>query len=151
MDGNLRQWWQNDTLQLYTERAQCIIDQYGNFTDPDANLMLNGVNTQGENIADNGGVKEAYMAYQKWVEKNGPEQRLPGLEYNTNQLFWISAAQTWCTVYKPEALKYTIVADSHSPGRYRVMGPFKNMVDFARDFNCPLGSTMNPEAKCEVW
>lgn len=147
----MRQWWQNETLEAYTTRAQCIIDQYSNFTDPEVNVTLNGFNTQGENIADNGGLKEAYIAYQKWVQKYGEEPGLPGLNYTSNQLFWISAAQTWCTKYKPEALKYTIVTDSHSPGRFRVMGPFMNSVTFASDFECPRGSPMNPEEKCEVW
>lgn len=129
-----------------------MIDQYGNFTDPEVNITLNGVTTQGENIADNGGLKEAYIAYQRWVQKYGDEAGLPGLQnYTSNQLFWISAAQTWCTKYKPEALKYTIVTDSHSPGRFRVMGPFMNSVAFSNDFECPQGSPMNPEDKCEVW
>uniref|UniRef100_A0A336KCR9 CSON013010 protein n=1 Tax=Culicoides sonorensis TaxID=179676 RepID=A0A336KCR9_CULSO len=151
VEGNLRQWWQNETLHAYTTRAQCIIDQYSNFTDPEVNVTLNGFNTQGENIADNGGLKEAYNAYQKWVEKYGVEPGLPGLNYTSNQLFWISAAQTWCTKYKPEALKYTIITDSHSPGRFRVMGPFINSKAFANDFKCSSESKMNPQKKCEVW
>lgn len=91
-------WWEEDTKKAYLEKSRCIIEQYGNFTEPTTNLNLNGVNTQGENIADNGGIKEAYLAYQKYVEEKGPEGKLPGLDYNTNQLFWISAAQTWCSV-----------------------------------------------------
>lgn len=90
--GNLVDWWTEDTTNAYLEKAQCIIDQYGNFTEPNVDLNLNGINTQGENIADNGGIKEAYLAYQK----HGKKVRLPGLDYSTDQLFWISAAQTWC-------------------------------------------------------
>lgn len=48
-----------------------------------------------------GGIKEAYLAYQRYIAENGHEQKLPGLNYTTNQLFWISAAQTWCSVYRP--------------------------------------------------
>lgn len=59
------------------------------------------MNTQGENIADNGGIKESYLAYKKWAKSNGPEPRLPGLNYSPEQMFWISAAQTWCAVYRP--------------------------------------------------
>lgn len=52
--GNLRNWWAEQTRSAYLEKAQCIIDQYGNYTEPLSNLNLNGFNTQGENIADNG-------------------------------------------------------------------------------------------------
>jgi neprilysin len=99
-DGNLVEWWEQDTKKAYLEKARCIIEQYGNFTEPTVGLKLNGINTQGENIADNGGVITAYKAYQKWVKANGVEQTLPGLSYNTNQLFWMSLAQTWCSVYR---------------------------------------------------
>jgi neprilysin len=100
-NGNLVDWWQPDTKKAYLEKARCIIEQYGNFTETNVNLNLNGINTQGENIADNGGIKEAYKAYTKWVEKNGEEPQLPGLKYSPDQLFWIAAAQTWCSVYRP--------------------------------------------------
>lgn len=52
--GNLRNWWADETRAAYLEKARCIIEQYGNYTEPQTGLALNGVNTQGENIADNG-------------------------------------------------------------------------------------------------
>uniref|UniRef100_A0A4Y0BJM9 Neprilysin, neutral endopeptidase 2 n=1 Tax=Anopheles funestus TaxID=62324 RepID=A0A4Y0BJM9_ANOFN len=150
-NGNLVDWWQSDTKTAYLEKARCIIEQYGNYTEPNVKLNLNGINTQGENIADNGGVKEAYYAYRKWAEKHGPEPRLPGLNLSPEQMFWLSAAQTWCSVFRPEAMKLRIITGFHSPGQFRVLGPLSNMHEFAKDFNCPAGSPMNPEHKCEVW
>ena len=63
--GNLVDWWEPATKASYLKKAQCIIDQYGSYKIPHLDLHLDGVNTQGENIADNGGIKEAYRAYSK--------------------------------------------------------------------------------------
>ena len=64
--GNLVDWWHPVTKDKYVKKAQCIIAQYANYTIPELRLSLNGINTQGENIADNGGIKEAYRAYSKY-------------------------------------------------------------------------------------
>ncbi|XP_049822741.1 neprilysin-2 isoform X3 [Aethina tumida] len=150
-EGNLVDWWAPQTREAFVSKAQCIIDQYGNYTVPELKLNLNGINTQGENIADNGGIKEAYKAYDKWVRKNGDEPKLPGIKYNGRQLFWVSAAMVWCSKTRVEEMKQIVVTDEHSPDSFRVIGPFSNMEDFARDFKCPSGSRMNPERKCKIW
>merc|ERR1719378_1863055 len=149
--GNLRNWWEDATKNRFLDKANCIIWQYGNYTATAVNKTLNGVNTQGENIADNGGIKEAYLAYQSWVDRHGEEAKLPGLQgYTSNQMFWISAANVWCSKYRDKALEKRIKTGAHSPGLFRVLGPLRNSPEFARDFNCPLGSGMNPVKKCEV-
>ncbi|KAF2891489.1 hypothetical protein ILUMI_14684 [Ignelater luminosus] len=112
---------------------------------------MNGINTQGENIADNGGIKEAYLAYNAWVERNGPEPSLPGLNYSPRQMFWIASANLWCSTQRKEYLKQHVYTDVHSPSYYRVLGSFSNSEYFSQDFNCPVGSKMNPERKCQVW
>ncbi|XP_062124827.1 neprilysin-2-like [Drosophila sulfurigaster albostrigata] len=150
-DGDMRDWWQPDTAKAYLKKAQCIIEQYGNFTDRLTGLKLNGINTQGENIADDGGVKEAYRAYQSWVGDHEPEPRLPGLGYTPQQMFWISFAQNACAKDRLKERRETITTDVHSPAEFRVLGPLRNSKDFAKDFQCPEGSPMNPVHKCEVW
>lgn len=150
-DGNNVNWWEPETDNKFQERAQCIIDQYGNYTVPEADVQVNGINTQGENIADNGGIKEAYRAYRQWIIEHGAEDFLPGLKYTPTQLFWISAANVWCGKYRPEVLKLRVLTGSHSPAPFRVIGPFSNTKEFAEEFGCPLGSPMNPEKKCSVW
>ena len=113
--GNLVDWWEPQTKEKYLKKAQCIIDQYGNYT-IDVNgekLNVNGINTQGENIADNGGMKEALRAYEKLVDTYGPEPVLPALGYSQKQLFWISGASCWCSVYRPAALKNQVSRHHH--------------------------------------
>ncbi|GMR38022.1 hypothetical protein PMAYCL1PPCAC_08217, partial [Pristionchus mayeri] len=150
--GNLHEWWQPQTRKEFEKRAQCIIEQYGNETIPEIDMNLNGKLTQGENIADNGGIKAAYRAYSSYLAKHGAEPRLPGMTQITNeQLFFIGYAQTWCNKYKPEALTNTVLTDPHAPGKFRVEVVAKNQKEFAAAFNCPAGSKMNPEDRCAVW
>ncbi|KAG0419148.1 hypothetical protein HPB47_004337 [Ixodes persulcatus] len=117
-DGSIINWWEPETDLKFRQRAQCIVEQYGNYTVAEGTMNVNGINTQGENIADNGGIKEAFNAYKKWVKENGPEAGLPGLKYTPQQLFWISAANIWCSKYRPEALKLSILAGAHSPAPF---------------------------------
>lgn len=150
-DGNNRNWWNAETDQRFKERAQCIVDQYSNYTVPDNGLQVNGVNTQGENIADNGGLKEAFRAYNEWVRRNGPEPLLPGLKLSQRQLFWVSAANVWCGKYRAEVLKMRVLVGSHSPAQFRITGPLSNLAEFSDTFNCPAGAPLNPAKKCSVW
>lgn len=112
---------------------------------------MNGINTQGENIADNGGAKEAYIAYNNWAKRNGPEGILPGLRFNQQQLFWISLAQSRCAVSRDEFTKNQITTGYHAPNEFRIVGVVNNLPEFAFDFNCPEGTKMNPVNKCQVW
>merc|ERR1712198_128225 len=151
--GVLVDWWEAETKKRYVEKTQCVIDQFSNFTVEvlGETLNLNGINTQGENVADLGGVKEAIRTYEKIVERWGEEPRLPGLNYSPRQLFWVSYARNWCSVRREAALKNQVLTDPHAPARFRINGPPANMDKFSADWSCPLGSPMNPVKKCEVW
>ncbi|KAJ8668514.1 hypothetical protein QAD02_010177 [Eretmocerus hayati] len=131
-------------------RKQCTIEQYRNFTDKEVKLTLDGVNILNENIADNSGLKWAYLAYEDWALQNGPEILLPGVNFTQEQIFWISMAQTECQKYRPESLRSRIISDVHSPAHFRVIGAMSNLAEFSRDFECPFGSRMNSEVKCTV-
>uniref|UniRef100_A0A4W2EWN0 Endothelin-converting enzyme 1 n=1 Tax=Bos indicus x Bos taurus TaxID=30522 RepID=A0A4W2EWN0_BOBOX len=148
-DGNLRPWWKNSSVEAFKQQTACMVEQYGNYSvngEP-----VNGRHTLGENIADNGGLKAAYRAYQNWVKKNGAEQTLPTLGLTNNQLFFLSFAQVWCSVRTPESSHEGLITDPHSPSRFRVIGSISNSKEFSEHFHCPPGSPMNPHHKCEVW
>lgn len=77
----------------YLERAQCFIQQYGNYASP-SGTHLNGEQTLNENIADNGGVRQAFRAYKIYVAANAVQPNLPGLEkFNPEQLFFSQLSQ----------------------------------------------------------
>ncbi|CAB3375652.1 Hypothetical predicted protein [Cloeon dipterum] len=148
-EGNLNHWWNNITIEKFKEQTKCIVDQYSAFKMD--NLNLNGKQTLGENIADNGGLKASFYAYQKWRQTQN-EWPLPGLgKMSQNMLFFVNFAQVWCSASTPEANQLQIEKDPHSPSRFRVNGPVSNFQEFANVFNCPVGSAMNPKEKCSVW
>ncbi|KAK6176464.1 hypothetical protein SNE40_014749 [Patella caerulea] len=150
-DGNLKQWWKNETIEAFRKRAECMVEQYSKYKLDQIDLPIDGRNTQGENIADNGGLKEAYRAYQKWVQHHGEELLLPGIGLNHRQLFFLNYAQIWCGKMRDEEALHKIRTSVHSPGPVRVLGPLSNSVEFAKAYHCPLGSRMNPKHKCSVW
>ncbi|GFT04815.1 endothelin-converting enzyme homolog, partial [Nephila pilipes] len=114
--GNLHQWWKDSTIKNFQQRSQCFVEQYSNYEAQ--GLNVNGVLTLGENIADNGGLKASFRAYQSWIAKNHKELPLPGLNLSTNQLFFVGFAQTWCSVNTPEMERFAILTDEHSPNKY---------------------------------
>ncbi|EEC19985.1 neprilysin, putative, partial [Ixodes scapularis] len=149
--GNLKQWWKPEALNLFHSKAQCMVSQYSKYVLPEVNMPVNGVNTQGENIADNGGVKQAFRAYKRREERTGTEPQLPGLNLTHDQLFFLTYAQIWCGTMRPEHAVNTIRTGAHSPGRFRVIGVLSNSEDFAKAYKCRRGSPMNPTHKCVVW
>lgn len=151
-DGDLVDWWTQQSANNFKDQSECMVYQYGNFSwDLAGGQHINGINTLGENIADNGGIGQAYRAYQKYVKKNGEEKLLPGLDLNHKQLFFLNFAQVWCGTYRPEYAVNSIKTDVHSPGNFRIIGTLQNSPEFAEAFHCLKNSYMNPEKKCRVW
>lgn len=148
----MRQWWTNRTIHEYVNRTKCFIKQYSNYTLPFINEHINGELTLGENIADNGGLREAYLAYQKYIHQMGNEPNLPGFQnYTHNQLFFISFGNLWCESTTIEASRWAL-EDSHCPGRIRLKGVLQNSFEFASTFKCKKGSGMNPQTdRCRIW
>uniref|UniRef100_A0A3Q2XX52 endothelin-converting enzyme 1 n=1 Tax=Hippocampus comes TaxID=109280 RepID=A0A3Q2XX52_HIPCM len=148
-EGNLKPWWRNSSVDAFRRRTECMVEQYNGYAINSE--RVNGKQTLGENIADNGGLKAAYDAYQTWVGKNGEEKRLPAVNLTNEQLFFVGFAQVWCSVRTPESDHEGLVTDPHSPPRYRVIGTLSNSAEFSRHFRCPVGTPMNTGRRCEVW
>ncbi|KAF1401061.1 Endothelin-converting enzyme-like 1, partial [Spheniscus magellanicus] len=147
--GNLVHWWTERSYSKFLKKAQCIVNLYDNFTV--YNQRVNGKHTLGENIADMGGLKLAYYAYQKWVREHGPEHPLHHLKYTHDQLFFIAFAQNWCIKRRSQSIYLQVLTDKHAPEHYRVLGSVSQFEEFGRVFHCPKNSPMNPAHKCSVW
>lgn len=148
--GALTEWWAPEVAERFEERAACIEEQYSGYeAQPD--LFVNGKLTLGENIADLGGLKQAHRGYMTWLAESGGEPSMGGL--TNEQLFFVGYAQGWCNVQTPELEKMRIRSDSHSPGRYRVNGPVRNLPAFGKAFECEVGSPLYPKEDeiCVVW
>ncbi|CAL4124487.1 unnamed protein product, partial [Meganyctiphanes norvegica] len=149
--GNLQQWWSAEDVSQFYKRALCMLDQYGEYEVGAAGLKVNPINTLGENIADNAGVKIAFKAYKKWISLHEEHATLPHVNMSHDQLFFINFGQIWCEVNSPEAMLTKIRSGQHSPNKFRVIGTLSNSYEFSEAFQCPVGSNMNPSKKCKVW
>ncbi|XP_043270684.1 neprilysin-2-like [Venturia canescens] len=148
---NSADWWSPETEERYRQSVQCLTEQYGNYTLSDVGINLDGVSTLNENIANNGGIRIAYLAYKSWIARNKAEARLPGIDRTPEQMFWLSAANAWCAKHTEHGLISATIGNIHGPEEFRIIGAFSNMPEFADDYQCPVGSKMNPEKKCSVW
>ncbi|CAG2166950.1 unnamed protein product [Oppiella nova] len=117
--GDLRNWWTNTTREIFLNKS--------------------------ENIADNGGIREAYRALKEYqIRKPGEFQRLPGVmeKFTEEQLFFISFANMWCSNYQSDAIADTLRKQPHPPESVRVNGSLANFDRFTEAFHCKPGSKM---------
>ncbi len=148
-DGNLRDWWTQQDAAEFKKRADCIVNEYSNFS-PVEGANVNGRLTLGENGADNAGIRLAYMALLGGLEKGTVDaQKLDG--YTPQQRFFLGFAQIWCGNERPEALRNGVRTDPHSPGEFRVIGTVQNIPEFGKAFGCSTGQPMVSANACRVW
>ena len=147
--GNMKTWWTDADDKAFKSRTQLIVDQYNGYVGVDT-LHVNGALTLGENIADLGGVRIAYGAYQKYLDKHG---RQDIDSFTPEQRFFIGFAQLWRGKMRPEILRTQILTDPHSPSFWRVNGPLSNSLEFRKAFGCKDGDAMvRPEDKrTSIW
>lgn len=146
--GMMSQLYDNNTIHNFRKEANCLRNQYSKFSL--AGAPVDGNLTLGENLADHGGLNMALAAYNKWRQES-KDSRLPALDFNDMQLFFLGYALPWCSTHTTKHAKNQLLKDEHAPERFRVLGPLSNSKEFAEAWNCPVGSQMNPEEKCRVW
>jgi predicted metalloendopeptidase len=147
--GNLADWWTPESTARFKERTQAIIKQFNGYVAID-DLHVNGELTQGENIADLGGVKIAYAALQKALAGQ-PRVAIGG--YTPEQRFFLSWATVWHENLRPETARLLVNTDPHSPAKFRVNGPLSNLQEFATAFEVPEGAPMRRPAgeRVVIW
>ena len=148
--GNLDDWWTKDDAAKFTQKAQCIVDEYSKFKVGDTHL--NGKLTLGENTADNGGMRLAYMAYLARAAEEGADLNQKAEDgYTPIQLLFLGFAQDWCSEWRPELERLVATTDPHSPSRFRANGVLVNMPEFGKAFGCKAGQPMVSANACRVW
>jgi putative endopeptidase len=145
--GNLRDWWTKADAQKFQQRADCVAEEYSQFTIVD-DIRINGRLTMGEDVADLGGTLLAYIA---WKAANQGKVLAPIDGLTPEQRFFIGMAQWACGSERPENLRVSAITNPHSPNEYRVNGVVSNMPEFQSAFSCTLGQPMVREKACKVW
>jgi endothelin-converting enzyme/putative endopeptidase len=152
--GNLKEWWTPEDERKFTERADCVVKEYDGFVAVD-DLHVNGKLTLGENIADLGGLKLAFLAYLDRAQKTGVDLTKKGdAEYGgltPDQQFFVAYGQGWCQNNRPEDLRLRVQTDPHSPEEFRVNGVVVNLPEFQKSFGCKTGQPMAPAKRCAIW
>ncbi|KAK9365862.1 hypothetical protein V1509DRAFT_655158 [Lipomyces kononenkoae] len=146
--GVLHDWWTPATAREFDSRAQCFVDQYSEYTvvDDYGNVLhVNGKLTEGENIADNGGIAAAFNAWKK-REAISPSPLLPGLNLTKEQLFFVNYGRWWCGKIRPGTAAQRIYTDPHSPSFVRVLAVAEDSQDFIDAFQCK-----NKQPRCVLW
>jgi endothelin-converting enzyme/putative endopeptidase len=154
-NGTLRDWWPKNIVEVFKQRAQCVVDYYDKYQVVNG-VYVEGNVTEGENIADLGGMRLAHAGYKTHLQQNGEmyssaeiAEYFPG--FTPDQLFFISFGQLWCDASGDFYAQFLARSNEHSPAKFRVLGAVSNYEEFAQAFHCPKGTPMNPLQQCRVW
>jgi putative endopeptidase len=154
--GNLREWQTAEDRKKFTERTDCEVAEYGSFEAAPAQgdtpaQKLNGKLTLGENTADNGGLRIAYLALLDTLAAGGKtiDDKIDG--FTEKQRYFLGFAQVWCQNQTDQSARQAALTDPHSPGRWRVNGSVQNFDEFGKAFACTKGQPMYPASSCRVW
>jgi len=137
-NGNLNNWWTAEDLKKFQAKTKLIVSQFNKFTIL-GDKHINGDATQGENIADLGGVVMGYEAFKKTPQYKNNE-KISNL--TPDQRYFLAYGYAWMVNIKDEALAAQIMTDVHAPAQFRINGPLSNMPEFYKAFNVKAGDKM---------
>lgn len=148
-DGTLRNWWTDEDLAKFKERAKLLQEQFDAYTVLDS-VHVNGKLTLGENIGDLGGLNAAYEAF-KMTPQGKSNTKIDG--FTPDQRFFLAWAQVWRSNTLPDTKAQLIVTDSHSPAEYRTIGAPVNMDAWYKAFNIKPGDKLykKPKDRIKIW
>ena len=151
--GNLRDWWTAEDAKQYDERGKCISDEYTEeVPDAGAGVKQNGLLTQGEDTADNGGIHLSLFALEAALKQQGKSLDDKGPDgWTYRQRFFLSYAYSWCSNIRPEVARLVVTTDPHSLPVFRIDNVVSNMPEFAQAFGCKAGQKMVRANACRVW
>jgi len=149
-NGNLSDWWTAEDGKKFEEKADCEVKEYSNFVAVD-DVKVNGKLTLGENTADNGGLRLAYIAFLADAKRKNIDLTQKQDGYTPVQQFFLGYGQNWCGATRPEQLRVQVQTDPHSPRQFRLDGAIQNMPEFGQAFGCKVGQPMMPKNYCRVW
>ncbi len=150
-DGNLRDWWKPVDDQAFQQRAECLIREYSSF-EAVPGIKGNGTLTLGENIADNGGMRIAYMTLERLLDQMpGSRDKRDADGLTPEQRFFMAFGLSWCQNQREEVARNRTLTNEHSLPRWRVNGTVQNMPEFQQAFGCHVGQAMVRAPACRVW
>ena len=144
--GNLKDWWTAEDKAKFTQKTKAIVAQFNKF-EPLKGKFINGDATQGENIADLGGVIMGYEAFKKTKQYKNQEKIS---NFTPNQRYFLAYGYAWMVHAKDESLARQIMSDVHAPAQFRINGPLMNIPEFYKAFNVKPGNKMFLPEKVRV-
>jgi putative endopeptidase len=148
-NGNLRDWWTKEDREKFVLKTKLIVEQFNNYKVLDS-LHLKGENTQGENIADLGGVIMGLEAFHKTSQGKSTEV-ING--YTPDQRYFLSYAYAWMVNKTDASLAKQVMSNEHAPSEFRVNGPLSDVDAFYKAFNIQEGDEMfrKNDQRVKIW
>lgn len=147
--GNQRNWWTAQDKKNFDARTKVLADWFSSF-EVLPGMKVNGKQTLGENIGDNGGLNIAFRALQNSMKEH-PLAVKDG--FTPEQRFFLAWGRVWASNMTDEVVKYLLTVDVHSPNYARVNAALPMIDAWYKAFNVKKGDKMfvPKNKRAHVW